>query len=160
MISTYWTGQNVQGSGRGQLSGRPGLLYRYLCRSNEETTSIRRRACASGRIRTGISRIRARNVIMRRHFVASAFLHHSSHNQTFEIPRSPLTRRQVSPLSGCQYLSSVLVFKFTSSDSYHTCCIFTRLQSAQTRPPPATRITLLVWNLIRIILTDPVRTAQ
>lgn len=138
----------MQGSGRGRISDGPGLLYRYLCGSNEETTSIRRRACASGKIRTGISRIRVRNVIIRRHFFDSASLHHSAHKQTFESRRSPLTGRQVCPLSGCQYLSSVLMFKFTSSDSYQTCCTYTRLQSAQTRPPPATRITLLVSNLI------------
>jgi hypothetical protein len=134
----------VQGSGRGRKSDGPGLLYHYLCGSNEQTTSIRRTACASGKIRTGISRIRVRSVIIRRHFVASAFLHYGAHKQTFESPRSPLTGRQVCPLSGCQYMSSVLMFKFTSSDSYQTCCIYTRLQSAQTRPPPAIRITLLV----------------
>ena len=112
MVSTYWTGQNVQGSGRGRISGRPGLHYRYLCGSNEEITSIRRTAYASGKIRTGISRIRVRNVIIRRYFVASTFLHHSSHNQTFESPRPPLTGRQVCPLSVLVIRSRVQIYIF------------------------------------------------
>ena len=63
----------MQGNGRGRISGRSALLYCYLCGSNEKITSIRRTACASGKIRTGISRIRVRIVIIRRHFASSAF---------------------------------------------------------------------------------------